>query len=238
MARAGAGRLVGIGIGAGVVATGAIGVTGGWSGTSVAHTTSQFVYINLGDGDLVANHDLLDQTFVNGEPPYVNNVDWPIDMIYWNNADVPGVKSRIRSASGQFGDQGSQMRGLSLNTGGGAGWTFDPDGGIKNSNFGCITTPHQRIYADSSKDYNYNATWGKYVFASSHRDVNESGFGGCTGYHQVGWSENMETIFGNWMAASGYTVGWDAVNFQNQRIGFEGANYWQNSAYATKVRIP
>ena len=47
MARAGAGRLVGIGIGAGVVATGAIGVTGGWSGTSVAHTTSQLGLLQL-----------------------------------------------------------------------------------------------------------------------------------------------------------------------------------------------
>lgn len=82
-----------------------------------------------------------------------SNVDWPVTILYHNNAEVDKVKSIYWGLCGS----GSQKY-ARLNDGNeGTGWVWDEDGGTKNP-CSCLISgdaEHMRVYADAN-DTMYN----------------------------------------------------------------------------------
>lgn len=160
-----------------------------------------------------------------------SNVDWPVTLLFYNNANVNSIKASLG-----YSGFGSTMYGRLKNTG---SWIYDEDGGRKNGtcSFGNYTT-HYRLYADpNNSDRNWSPSLGFYVLGTTHRDVNECG-GGTTAF---GWSESAEgTITTNarglnpsWQV---YDDNWNMNNWEGSR--WEGNHFWNNGATASMLRMP
>lgn len=163
-------------------------------------------------------------------------VDWPITIIFGNNAEIDKVKDKYDDDAGWFqGTCGGDMWGH-YNDGYALDW--DTDRGMKVPCLpGCgATSYHVRPYAPPSTDRMYNIYWGYYSFASSHRDKNEV----CPTGTQFGWSEDSE----NYTVDTAVVVfGWSAIHdwgyMYNIRISaWYGNHYVQNNGYASWVTVP
>ena len=160
-------------------------------------------------------------------------VDWPVDLVFRNNADIDKVKAAL---DGYMHWRGSKMYARLKDTDGEAEW--DEDGGKKTRLcpvFG-QTAHHSRFYADGD-DRLYNTSWGFYVIATSHQDHNECSRIGR--WH--GRSEPAEKFVGG---ISREAWGNGAPSFDSLWIGNrepyrrEGRHIWQNNGYATTVEVP
>jgi hypothetical protein len=142
-------------------------------------------------------------------PPYsteaIRTTDWPINLIFWNNADVETAKDLWNRgaasvpggylfATPQYGrvwDRGEQPAGH--RTPGHAVWDRD-----RGSYTGAVCVGHKwhyRVYAPSpgvgGDDRIYNLSWGYYVIASSHQDHHDNWKKICKG-DWYGGSEDAE----------------------------------------------
>jgi hypothetical protein len=124
-------------------------------GIAQASTTSNLSWLSIAE-DHFYNYDF------NSQLPLSNNVDWPITMLYWNNAEVDKVKNAV----GYLFDGNPQY--LVIDDSGGTG-VWDQDSGTKNIFCPSIQAEakHMRVYADGD-DRLYNIHWGYYVLASTH----------------------------------------------------------------------
>ncbi len=158
------------------------------------------------------------------------NVDWGVDLLFYNNAEVDKIKNSLPLVG-----TGSKKN-ARLDDGG--GWFWDEDGGRK----GTPCTPgvrlnHYRVYADRpGGDRNFSRGLGFYVIGSTHRDVNECG--GGTRY--FGETEAAETDVAalasgltNWQI---YRNNYDMRNRESRRR--EGDHRWGSNGLATMFRIP
>lgn len=160
------------------------------------------------------------------------NIDWPVNFLFWNNADIGKVKDRMATVG--YGITGSPMH-ETLNEGG--GWVWDQDSGRKNE-INCFfgDAEHFRIFADGD-DRLYNMSWGYYVLGTSHIDHNECDPFGSTWF---GASETAEARIADdarnaWEPSR---VNTDAVNFQNHNNWQRsGDHILQSNGYATKVKV-
>jgi hypothetical protein len=184
-------------------------------GVNLRHITSSLVP-QVG-GDAFWNWDFHHTSI----PPYsanaVKNVDWPINLIFWNNADVQTAKSLWNRgaasvpggyffATAQYGrvwDGGSQPAGHIAPTK--AVWDSD-----RGTYTGVVCVGHKwhyRVYAPSpaagGDDRMYNLSWGYYVIASSHQDHHDNWKKQCYG-DWYGGSEDAEHKVA--AAAPGHTV--------------------------------
>ncbi|CAG0975149.1 MAG: hypothetical protein MPEBLZ_00899 [Candidatus Methanoperedens nitroreducens] len=148
--------------------------------------------------DSFRNYDFLSETDSN------TNVDWPVSMLFYNNADINKVKSIF------FIGFGSILKGR-LNDG--AGWVWDSDGGTKGISSRYGHWLHMRVYADSD-DRMYNLAWGYYVIGTTHYD--EYPFESWSGY-----SEAAEEEFASIASSKGYSVSEDWSTFYNYHSGLE-----------------
>lgn len=183
------------------------------------------------DGDAFWNYDYID-TY---DASKSNRVDWPMNFLFHSNAEVDKVKNGPLVG---YPWVGGNMYSRLNDEGTAGGWVWDNDRGKKN--VACpgkgVKTPHIRFYADSD-DRMYNVSWGYYVIASSHQDVEE-----CTSAERFGWSEDAEHFVADEIRGAGYSVTEDWGSFYN----FEpnhwdttvGNHYWQNNRYATLVKVP
>lgn len=159
------------------------------------------------------------------------NVDWPVTLLFRNNAEVDKVKSALANNFPVFG---SPAYGRIDNS---FGWFYDSDRGRKGQVCPIAdSTTHYRLYADGDHgDRNYSPGLGYYVLGTTHSDVNECG-GGTT---IAGYSEGAE----NNVAASGaaqtnwkiYNDIYDMRNEEPSRM--EGNHYWSNGGTATQFDV-
>jgi hypothetical protein len=164
-----------------------------------------------------------------------NNVDWPVNFVFYNNAEIDKVKSKMNS---RMKYSGGAMYGR-LNDGN--GWLWDEDKGIKTGRcpnpFFSGTTYHMRLYADRPGDRLYNRSWGFYTLGTSHIDHNE-----CWARDRwFGKSEDAEGKIASFAAAvwgSG-RVHQDHWQFYNQEpLRQEGNHIWKSNGLATIVKVP
>jgi len=160
------------------------------------------------------------------------NVDWPVTLVFWNNANINKVKNSLDSAGFQWGGDSENGR---LNDG--YGYVWDTDGGRKNVLCPFLSTDsHYRIYAPSY-DYLYNVSWGFYVIGTTHRDHNECG-PLDTWYGKSDEAEN-EVAFASAAVWGSGAVASDWAYFYNyEPYRAEGSHIWLNDGYATAVRVP
>ena len=162
-----------------------------------------------------------------------HNVDWAIDLLFWNDSSVNTVKTIMSSI---FPASGGPMYAYFDN---GGGWTWDSDKGAKEqvgSVFGDVT--HFRVYGPSAHDHLFNVRWGFYNVASAHIDHNEVNFVD----RWSGESEKAEHIIASdWKYLLGRrSVFEDHNNFESFQSDSESTahHHWENDAYASKLRVP
>ncbi|MFP3976230.1 MAG: hypothetical protein ACLFVK_08435 [Dehalococcoidia bacterium] len=180
--------------------------------------------------DRFKNYDYEDTS----DPSDNENCDWPVTMVFWNDADVERVKSHY-SNQGWTNPLHSPMSGR-LDDGDGDGWEWVSDEGVKT--WGNVMTCHMRVYAPESEDEDgvyqmYNDAWGYYVLGTTHYDRNEYD----PWYAEYGWSEDAEAeacddanpwpVFRNWT---------DFCNQEDER--WEEEHFWQSSGEASSVKVP
>jgi hypothetical protein len=166
------------------------------------------------------------------------SVDWPISIIFGNNANVNKVKNAYKDRGWWGGECGSAMWGH-YNDGYGLDW--DTDDGVKGPPCipGCfVTAYHMRVYALPSTDRMYNVGWGYYVFASTHQDRDEA----CPFVSaKAGWSETAEDYVVNFAINSiGWSASHDWANFFNyNQSGWQhNTHYLQSNGCGSWVNVP
>jgi hypothetical protein len=192
-----------------------------------AATTKTLQYLSIG-GDRFFNYDFLSKSSA------ATNVDWPVTVIFRNNATVDKAKSSMEAWSNYFDSTSYQMMYIVENDGSGAYW--DQDGGKKTP--ACPTyghsSPHYRVYGIGSYERMYSTTFGYYVPATTHRDYNE-----CPAYQKKhADTEAVEDLLLR-EAGDNTTVYNDMYNFHNyEPYRVEGNHTWYSNGYASTVRIP
>ncbi len=163
-----------------------------------------------------------------------SNVDWPINLVFFRNANVNKVKGIY------LGIPGSTKYAY-LNDG--YGWYWDSDRGVKpiiNAGTQCgidlgYSFLHLRIYADSD-DKLWNYKWGNYVIVTAHiDDIPE-----IPGITPAGFNEAAENIASSIASSKGYQVYYDYDYFDNY-VGYcikIGHKYYWNYGYADFIKVP
>lgn len=189
------------------------------SGWTTSHLAAQRI-----DSDSYDNYDFPTQSVSS------TNVEWPVTLMFRNNAEVDKIKVALT-----FGVPGSTEYGRMNNS---FGWFWDGDGGRKTGpcSFG-TSTQHYRVYADPAhEDRNWAPSIGFYVIGTTHSDVNECG-GGTTYF---GYSEGAENrVVTNAVGATSWQIypdSWDMQNPEPPR--WEGNHYWSNGGTASQFIIP
>jgi hypothetical protein len=212
-----------------VLAVAAVGALAGAQGTKAQYTACcgnlRFLYSN---GDSFMNYDFYSQYAA------ATNVDWPVTLLFYNNAEINKIKNAMGGRG--YGGGGITIYDI-LSDDGGSTLVWDSDGGRKQ---GSDTTAyyHYRIYANPATDRNYSPGWGYYVWGTTHQDYQEC----CSGWH--GESEQAEThIAADAGLAFGVSPAYDNANFYNYepyrvQYGPQGEHRWRNSGRATYVRVP
>ena len=193
---------------------------------AMASTAKSLATVTFG-GDSYQNYDF------NSKNVAANNVDWPVDLVFWGNASIAKVYNKINwSWSGSTEYE-------RVNDGSGNVWVSS--GGRKNT---VCTDTHYRIYAPSV-GYLSNGILGHYVIGTSHLDKNE-----CLGPATYGWNETAEA---NVAARAAAVWGSSAVVknamfmpdgtptfllFQNAQTGWQGNHYFNNNGYPTLIHVP
>lgn len=177
--------------------------------------------------DAFYNYDFIEQGTVARD-----KVDWPVTLIYYNNAEIDMVKSLywIPTGTAQNGKVND-----------GAGWVWDTDAGTKEEWCPVRSSAlHLRLYADGD-DMLYNTSWGYWVLGTTHYDTRECGWS-----PQFGYSEDAENEIANitrdWY---GLTVLEDWGWFWNEEgdVGshqprWEGNHAWLNDGFGTAIDLP
>lgn len=208
----------------GIVA--AAGLTVGVS-TAGASSTSTLTAIHY-QGDTFYNYDF------DSESASATNVDWPVDLVFWGNASISKVYSKIGYA---FSGSNEYAQ---VDDGSGAVWVASA--GRKNG-FCVSVDTHFRLYAPPV-GYFTNSVLGHYVIATAHLDKNE-----CTSAPTYGWNEAAEAHIAKraakvWGAsavqANAQTMpdGTPTLSlFDNAQTGWEGNHYFKNDGYPTLIKV-
>jgi len=153
-----------------------------------------------------------------------DNVDWPINMLFYNNANVGKVMDIYWGGAWPASN-------MYLYCDDGGGWVVDSETGSKSGDILTPTRYHMRIYADDGYRM-YNTSYGYYCIASIHKDVNEG-----LPYAEYGWSEDMEDYVCDYADNEGYTVYEDYSSYGNQIYEWQGNHYYQSNGYASAVNV-
>jgi hypothetical protein len=193
-------------------------VAAGLAFSSQAQARSVNLWFNHqfgGGGDSFDNYDYLSQSRSAG------NVDWPVSLIFINNATVSKAKAPLSGVMPHTGSlKYAWVRG-----------SWDQDRGIKQYEGKCDSTTnyHMRVYAPSNTDRMYNTYRGYFVVATTHMDYRE----GCAG-QWFGESEAAEDFVLNEFIRRGYHYWPDWVWLGNA----ENDGHFQSNGWASEVSIP
>jgi hypothetical protein len=159
-----------------------------------------------------------------------NNVDWAVDFVFYNNAEIDRVKNAM---DGFLPHTGSTMYGR-LNDGAASVW--DEDKGLKDKKCPIKGDAHHiRYYAPPERDRMYNRKWGYYIIGTAHIDHNECGLG-----RWYGRSEQAEAtielmardVFGPSKVKRNHRYFFNYEPFRR-----EGNHIWLNDGWATFVKV-
>ncbi|UNQ73808.1 hypothetical protein [Infirmifilum sp. NZ] len=185
-------------------------------------TTSNLTVLAIAE-DMFYNYDFASQSVSS------SNVDWPVCLVFYGNADVNKVKGIYWGATILANPMYAYLND-------GAGWVWDPDRGTKgvvySSYLGGYVYLHMRVYAPNPPDYMSNTYWGRYVVATAHYD--QFPLESWSGY-----TEYAERHLASIASAKGYATFVDWAYFYNpEPYRAEGSHIWLNDGYATAVYVP
>lgn len=183
------------------------------------------------DNDEFWNYDFYGQTVDAG------NVDWAIDLVFYNNANINKVKNALNPWYSQTGGPKYEyMRDGPIGT-----FQWDQDSGRKIT--GCPPTgwfEHYRVYADPSDDSMYNVYYGYYVIGTTHFDYNDGCSGALAGYSETaeGWvAQHSGEAWGTNRVFYSCCTLYNAEAFRTETAGGI-PHIWENDGYATYVSVP
>lgn len=190
----------------------------GYQATASAHAGGPHGWIYIG-GDKVYNYDHRSQSATD------TNIDWPIHIIFHNNATVNKVKGTDGSHdldNDIFKALGGSKY-LRLSDAWPTTFVWDSDKGRKK--FNCVSnsnawTEHFRVYADSDDRF-WTSAYGYYVVATTHWDFDDPEIWGTScDDAKFGWDElaadNLIFYFSSHSSGPGWST-WvsDAHNGYN-----------------------
>ena len=185
-------------------------------------TTSNLTLLTVAE-DSFYNYDFTSKTVSS------NNVDWPVSLVFYGNADVNKVKNIYWGVTILANTMYAYLND-------GQGFVWDEDRGTKGVVWSNCTNSyvwlHMRVYAPNPPDYLYNIYYGKYVIATAHYDQfpleSWSGYTECAEKHLAAIAKSK-----------GYTVYQDLFYFYNyEPYRIEGNHIWLNNGYATYIYVP
>lgn len=170
--------------------------------------------------------------------------DWPVTMIFWDDASVNRVKSfyddqRGYNRRGGYMYEGYRRRvnGVYIRP------RFDGDKGKKTACDSAAQDNHFRVYGDYTDRFS-DPRYGDFVVATTHIDRGEGTEPSdpCYGMKYFGFSEDVEDDMAD-LAKSSYTVREDHKKLYNKEslyLDTSGVDkhYWFNNGYATIVKMP
>jgi len=158
------------------------------------------------------------------------NVDWPVNLIFFNNATIDGVKWQL---DGYYGATSPEKKNMGINEYGLTSW--DEDGGKKGILCPITNqwTRHYRVYAGTD-DTLYSPSLGYWVAASTHKDRNE-----CPPINKQFYdSEEVEEHIGGLYANAGLHVWDDFSSFNNaEPYRVEGPHIWNSNGLVTFIDV-
>lgn len=169
-----------------------------------------------------------------------DNCDWPVTIVFWGHATVAKVKTALSPSLPIYGNEEyGCVRDL---PGRKRGFVWTTDRGVKTLSLS--NALHMRLYADADGCLS-NATWGDYVIATTHYDLNE-----LSSNPTFGMSEDaaaaIETLCARLWGAGAVVA--DVVPLGNveadrveQRPNSKGgleSHYWQCDGLASLVYVP
>ncbi|AKG39443.1 hypothetical protein MA03_07830 [Infirmifilum uzonense] len=190
--------------------------------TTLAASTSNLTTLCVAE-DCFYNYDFT-STSVSS-----TNVDWPVGLLFYGNADVNKVKNIYWGVTIFANPMYFYMND-------GSGWIWDEDRGTKGVVFSSYLNSwvylHMRVYAPNPPDYAYNSYWGKYVLATAHYDQYPL-------ETWSGYSEYAEKDLASIASNKGYATFQDWAYFYNtEPYRVEGNHIWLNNGYATAIYVP
>ena len=196
-----------------------------------AHHTNNWGYVSMGSNDYVYNYDFRSKS-VSG-----NNLDWPVTIIFANNAEVEKVKEDLTPYG--FGAGGSAKWGR-ISDYSISNLAWDGDGGRDEN--ACPIHAHYRIYAPPDDRLGYNKTYGYFVIATTHQDRNH--YGNCPGEDMFGWSEIASNqvhvaavnAYGQSNVISNTIQMYNAIPASHW--SHDKTRFWQNDGLAHPVNVP
>ncbi len=194
---------------------------------AAAKTVPGIQQVSLGSGDWVYNYDF------KSKDARADNVDWPVTLLFWNNAEVDKVKNKWCPWWDLFRCSGPGVYEYMLLKDGSSSY-WDQDTGRKKSISGWDDSWHVRFYAPYPSDRGYSLELGYWVVATTHKHNDE-----ITKTNKwTGYSEETEEKVANDLRAKGWLVEDDKVWFNNVLDEWQGTSYLQSNGYATKIKVP
>jgi hypothetical protein len=194
--------------------------------TAGASTTQNLALVTYHTNSFY-NYDLDSQTVAS------NNVDWPVDLIFYGNASISKVYNKINWVW-----TGSNEYEL-LTTKEGTAWVSS--GGHKNT---ICTDTHFRLYAPKA-GYFTDSVLGHYVIATAHLDKNE-----CGSTPTYGWNETAEAnvaararaVWGKGAVTANATTLPDGTSTLSllgnfNETGWQGNHYFWNNGLPTLIKV-
>jgi hypothetical protein len=192
---------------------------------AVASSTPNGITGVVIDEQGTTNYDFESQSAVN------TNVDWPVNLIFYNNATIDGVKFQLDN---YYGYKSPEEKKMAIYQYGLTQW--DGDGGKKGilCPIADQWTRHYRIYASSSDDTLYSPSLGYWVVASTHKDRGE-----CPPINKLFYdSEEVEEHIAGLYSTAGYNVWDDYTGWYNpEPYRVEGNHVWNSNGLATFIDI-
>jgi hypothetical protein len=175
------------------------------------------------------------ETTIAGDPTVC---DWPVTIVFWGNATVDKVKNALRSSLPIYGvneyfyaSDGYHRR-----------WLWVADTGVKSLNLTKFL--HMRVYGGRWGRLS-NATWGTYVLATTHYDINELTANPTSGRSEEAAAAIEALCVQAWGAGAVAPDVLPLFNAEADRVeqrandgGGVDSHYWQCDGLATMVYVP
>jgi hypothetical protein len=166
------------------------------------------------------------------------NVDWPMVLLFYNNAEINKVKDNILAPRYDQGSTCASAQYARVNDGG-SNWRWDEDSGKKTTccpgaPFQPDTAGHIRFYSNGrvTRDRMYNSAWGYWILASDHQDHNEPQ---CTDNPAwFGYTETEEAnVYNYWVNDLGRPATHNQQFWYNQQNDDQGSHYVRSNGYTS-----
>jgi hypothetical protein len=209
------------------------------AGSASAATGQNFHLLDAGNLGSGAKVTFYNYDFQHPTQARANNVDWPVTLIFDNNASISAVKNGMRPMFPYDYSPIVSPAYFRANRGGtGRFWTSSKGQKSHHCSAGTEAT-HFRIYADPNQGGRmYSLGLGYFVVGTSHRDINE-----CAGATQssAGYPDaashtvtaDARLLNPDWVVTDDV---YDTKNAEDFRQ--EGSHIYENDGLASLINIP